>query len=579
MKSSSRGFLTALTSLAVILGLAAIPPAASAGENGTDEETPRETTGDAAGTSAMDMVAAMQPGWNLGNTLDAVGEDETAWGNPRVTRRQLAAIRAQGFESIRIPVTWNAHQGGAPDHTINPAHLDRVEEVVDQALDEGFHVMINIHHDSWQWVMNLPRDYDAVMARYTASWEQIAETFRDAPPELSFESVNEPYFEGSSGAAHDAELLHDLNTTFHGIVRDSGGNNADRLLVLTTLHAAHEQERLDELVETFDELDDPHLAATIHYYGFWPFSVNVAGHTRYEQDSRRDMVETFDRLHDTFVSRGIPVIIGEYGLLGFDRHTGTVQQGEKLKFFEDFGHQARIRDLTTMWWDNGQHFDRRALEWNDPALYRQISTSWTTASATASTDQIFVRGSAPVTDAEITLDTAGHTLTAVRHGSRELRRGTAYTLNGDRLTISAATLSRLTARGGQGVNATLTLEFSGGAPWDVRIITHETPQLSNASGTTNSLVIPTRFNGDQLATMEAVYADGGNAGPHDWTSFKEFEAAFSPDYEAGRITLPSAFFNGVRDDSTVNLTFHFWSGDTVTYTLTRSGNTVTGTAG
>lgn len=574
MKSRSRGLLTALTALAVLLGLAAMPSSAGAEEFGAAKHKKPP-----AKVSAMEMVEAMQPGWNLGNSLDAVGDDETAWGNPRITREQLRNVRAQGFESIRIPVTWSAHQGPGPSYTIDQAYMDRVEEVVGWALDEGFYVMINIHHDSWQWVMNLPRDYDNVMARYTAAWEQIAGTFRDAPPKLSFESINEPFFEGSSGDAHNAELMHDLNATFHGIVRGSGGNNTDRLLVLPTLHTSSDQERLDELVDTFDELDDPNLAATIHYYGFWPFSVNVAGFTRYDDTSRQDLTDTFDRLHHTFVARGIPLIIGEYGLLGFDRHTGTIQQGEKLKFFEHFGTHARARGLTTMLWDNGQHFDRTAFRWNDPSLFRQIKSSWTTASGTASSDQIFVRGSQQTTDATLTLNTNGHTLTSVVHGSRWLVRDRDYSVNGDRLTIRAATLDRLAGPGQYGVNTTISLRFSGGVPWDVHILTHDTPVLQNATGTTNSLRIPTAFRGDQLATMEAVYADGGNAGPHDWTSFKEFDAAFAPDYEAGRITLPSAFFDAVRDNSTVNLTFHFWSGDTVSYTLTRSGSTVTGTAG
>jgi hypothetical protein len=115
-------------------------------------------------------------------------------------------------------------------------------------------------------------------------------------------------------------------------------------------------------------------------------------------------------------------------------------------------------------------------------------------------------------------------------------------------------------------------------PWDVNVITHDTPVLQDATGTTDSLVIPAAFKGDRLATMEAVYADGTNAGPQDWTPYKEFGYAFSPDYAAGEITLPAEFFAEVNNNSTVNLTFHFWSGTTVEYTLTRSGTTVTGTA-
>lgn len=116
-----------------------------------------------------------------------------------------------------------------------------MKEVVDWALADGFYVMINIHHDSWQWINTMPTNHDTVLARYRALWTQVAETFRDAGPRLVFESVNEPQFTGSNGDAHNAELLDELNTEFHEIVRGSGGGNATRLLILPTLHTSADQ--------------------------------------------------------------------------------------------------------------------------------------------------------------------------------------------------------------------------------------------------------------------------------------------------------------------------------------------------
>ncbi len=224
----------------------------------------------------------MQPGWNLGNSLDATGQGETSWGNPTITPQLLDNIRAQGFNSIRIPVTWGQYLGGAPNYTINAAHLNRVKEVVDWALADGFYVMINIHHDSWQWINTMPTDRPNVPAKYNAVWTQIATTFRDHSPKLLFESVNEPQFTGSSGDAQNATLLNELNTSFRSIVRGSGGNNATRLLVLPTLHTSADQPRIDELNSTFTALNDRNLIATVHFYGYWPFSVNVAGGTRFD---------------------------------------------------------------------------------------------------------------------------------------------------------------------------------------------------------------------------------------------------------------------------------------------------------
>ena len=102
--------------------------------------------------------------------------------------------------------------------------------------------------------------------------------------------------------------------------------------------------------------------------------------------------------------------------------------------------------------------------------------------------------------------------------------------------------------------------------------------LSNATGNTGSFTIPTQFRGDQLATMEAKYADGSNAGPQNWTSFKEFDYTFAPNYIANTITLKPEFFAEVNDAVRVTLTFHFWSGTRVTYYVTKNGSTVTGTA-
>ncbi|SFR05380.1 Aryl-phospho-beta-D-glucosidase BglC, GH1 family [Lentzea waywayandensis] len=540
----------------------------------TPTTTTTTTTGNPVPGDAMAQVAAMQPGWNLGNTLDSTGADETSWGNPRVTEALLDNVKAQGFKSIRIPVTWGQHQ--ASDHTIEAAYLNRVKEVVGWALADGFQVMINIHHDSWQWISAMPSDRTGVLTRYNAIWTQLAAAFKDSPGKLVFESVNEPQFTGSSGDAQSAQLLHELNASFRDIVRRSGGNNASRLLVLPTLHTSSDQARLDELATSMRGFNDPNLIATVHYYGYWPFSVNVAGGTRYDATAQKDLTDSFDRVYNTFVARGVPVILGEYGLLGFDRHTGTIEQGEKLKFFEHLGYYARTKKITTMLWDNGQHLGRTSFQWSDPELIAQIKSSWATRSGTASSDQVFSARSSAVAAKTITLNTNGTTFTSLRQGTTELVRGTDYTIAGDQLTLTAAAMTRLSGSRSYGTNAVLSAQFSAGVPWRINLITHDVPVLSAATGTTGAFSIPTTFRGDLLATMEARYADGSNAGPHNWTSFKEFDRAFAPNYTTGATTLTPEFFAEVNDNARVTLTFHYWSGATVTYHVTRSGSAVTG---
>jgi len=102
-----------------------------------------------AKTAMQAYVEAMQPGINLGNTLDAI-PTETSWGSPLITQEMIQGYATQGFKSIRIPVSWDSHMGGAPDYTIDPVWMDRVQQIVDWSLDAGLYVMLNLHHDSWQ---------------------------------------------------------------------------------------------------------------------------------------------------------------------------------------------------------------------------------------------------------------------------------------------------------------------------------------------------------------------------------------------------------------------------------------------
>ncbi|MFF9035652.1 cellulase family glycosylhydrolase [Streptomyces sp. NPDC014892] len=529
----------------------------------------------ASSPAARSVVAAMQPGWNLGNTYDAI-PDETSWGNPPVTRALFQKVRSQGFKSIRLPVTWGIHQGGAPAYTIDAAWMAKVRQVVDLALDENLYVLLNMHHDSWMWVDTLPTDHDTVLARYRATWTQIAAEFRDRSPRLALESINEPTFTGTSGDDENYRLLAELNRVFHRVVRDSGGGNASRLLVLPTLYTNADQGRLDALAAELAELRDPMVATTVHFYGWWPFSVNIAGYTRFDATSEQDLTGTFDRVHAAFTARGIPVVVGEYALLAYDHNRpGIIQRGEQRKYFEFLGDYARRRNFTTMLWDAGQFLNRTTLQWRDAELFGQIKSSWTTRSGTASSDEVFLPRSSAITAEELTLNPNGTDFQGLRHGSRNLLQGRDYTLSGNRLTLTATALTELAGDRAYGVNTTLEARFSRGVPWRIDVITADSPVLSAASGSPTGLAIPTRFRGDRLATMEARYDDGSNAGPANWTSYQQWDTAFSA-YTDDAIKLTAEFFTSLRENSRVTLTFHFWSGAKATYHVTKSGGTVTG---
>ena len=157
-KISKEGFLAVLTLLFFIASLSA------------------QTNTLMRNITAFQLTADMGPGWNLGNTLDAHGTSasglstETVWGNPLTTEAMILKIKEAGFKTVRIPVTWYQHIGGAPDYTIDPAWLSRVQEVVNYAFDNGLYVIINTHHDSKVWLATTYSNEVAATAQLEKIW-------------------------------------------------------------------------------------------------------------------------------------------------------------------------------------------------------------------------------------------------------------------------------------------------------------------------------------------------------------------------------------------------------------------------
>jgi endoglucanase len=511
-------------------------------------------------TAMQKYVDAMQPGINLGNTLDAI-PGETSWGNPLVTEALMQQYAAAGYKSIRIPITWTDHTGPAPMYTVDPVWMNRVQQVVDWALAAGLRVMINAHHDSWQWINTMPTKHDEVLTRFTALWTQVGERFANYPQTLMFESVNEPQFAGVDDVTARA-LLDELNTTFFDVVRSTGGLNATRPLVLPCLNTNSGQANLDSLAATIAKLEDPNLITTFHFYGWWPFSVNIMGYTKFNTASVNNITEGFDPVYDTFVAKGIPSIVGEFGLL----NPASVERGELLKYHEYVGHYSRAKRVAHMFWDTGGLIDRTTYAVKDTDLYGTMLRTLKGRATTADTDTIFVNMGEELTKATINLNLNGNRFVSLTEGSATLVQDVDYTIDGSVLTIRKKRLAKY-AVAPLGQKAVLSVNSSSGPAWKVYVRYTGAPELSAASGPAGgNLVIPTAFNGDVLATMEARRADGAPAGPANWTPFKEW-GVFSPNYSSDTITLSRDFFKD-EPAGTIDLKFHFWSGRVANYQLT-----------
>lgn len=183
--------------------------------------------------TASVAFAALTPGWNLGNSLEAF-PNEDSWNNPPVTSATFDDVLAKGFKSVRLPVTWFSHINvDSSPWTIDSTWLDRVEAVVDEVLDRGFYAVINVHHDSQLWA-NLAQsgaNYTLIEEKFKAIWTQVGARFGCKSSKLIFESLNEP----AGSTQGEAAELNRLNDVFLDAINLAGGFNPQRVVSLCGL--------------------------------------------------------------------------------------------------------------------------------------------------------------------------------------------------------------------------------------------------------------------------------------------------------------------------------------------------------
>lgn len=68
----------------------------------TYAQSPSTCSGTFTPITAKEFVANLHPGWNLGNSLDAI-PDEGSWNNAPVEEATLDLIKESGFKSVRLP--------------------------------------------------------------------------------------------------------------------------------------------------------------------------------------------------------------------------------------------------------------------------------------------------------------------------------------------------------------------------------------------------------------------------------------------------------------------------------------------
>ena len=330
---------------------------------------PADATG--MSSSAVQLAAKIQLGWNLGNSLEAIG-GETAWGNPKATKALIDLVKANGFNAIRIPVSYDQYLAYATTAQLKAEWLARVKEVVHYVVDNDMYVIVNIHWDGG-WLENncTEAKKSATNAKQKAFWEQIATTLRGFDEHLIFASANEPKVANATEMA----VLNSYHQTFIDAVRSTGGKNAYRTLVIQGPDTDIEKTNKLMLTLPTDKVAD-RMMLEIHYYTPYQFTLMDkdadwgkmfyywGASNRSTTDTERnptwgeeaDLDKLFKSMKTQFVDKGIPVILGEFGAIRRSNLTGNnlaIHLASRAYYFQYVVKQAKANGIVPFYWDEG----------------------------------------------------------------------------------------------------------------------------------------------------------------------------------------------------------------------------------
>ncbi|MCL1903473.1 MAG: cellulase family glycosylhydrolase [Oscillospiraceae bacterium] len=382
-------------------------------------------TADFRNLTAKQLTNEIRAGWNLGNTFDgynkrppvvaghAITADmtgpnirsiETQWlpdeaqivgqssGRPANETRQslIKEVKRQGFDAIRIPVTWFKVADPDKNLTIHPNFMKRIKTVVDWAYEEGMYIILNTHHEEYLMPIstidkndpdykpnekNTPMEItaeDRELAESTVErlWEQIAEEFKDYNERLIFEGINEPRTvlsdrEWMGGFEFEREMINNLTQIFVDTVRATGGNNRYRVLMVPTYAASShtsafgysatapgqygEYKMPTDIPENMANGKPTKIALSIHAYLPTAFALNGTQKTfniNRVQDTGT-VTNALTAVKNHADRMGVPVVLGEWGS---PNQSNTDDRATHARFYVG---EARKLGMPTFWWDNG----------------------------------------------------------------------------------------------------------------------------------------------------------------------------------------------------------------------------------
>ena len=303
------------------------------------------------------MVDKMGRGINLGNVLSAPVEGNWA---PAVEKQYFLDVAAAGFTTVRIPMDYfgnrtsgstesyskaagssGSYTGSIADYTVSSSYLNRIEQIVDWALDAGLVTIMDIHGSTLKTEFLYTFDRKnrhpnektdptsakrlADQDKFTAIWTAISNRFKNKSENLLFEVINEPYFEVTE------EDMNALNSSTINTIRNSGGNNSTRIIIITggDKNSYEAPTTIDPAIIAGDD----YLIATFHYYNPNDFTKSTRDDKNQNiwgsSSDKTTVSNHFESVLTWSNTNDIPILLGEFGAdntLGYNYSTGDLKR-------------------------------------------------------------------------------------------------------------------------------------------------------------------------------------------------------------------------------------------------------------
>lgn len=338
--------------------------------------------------TAVELSRIMGNGINLGNTMEAydgtradVNKDATdfeiLWGQPITTQEAVDGMKAAGFDTIRIPIAWtNSMDFENGSYTISESYFNRVEEIINYALNADMHVIINDHWDGGWWGMfgsATPSVREKAMEMYKSMWTQIAERYKEYSDRLIFEGGNEEIGNrlndkdkapdsGALSVDECYETANLINQTFVDIVRSTGGNNENRFLLIPGYDTIFER-TLDERFVMPTDTAKNKLLLSLHYYDPSGYCIGASTDNWGIIKDYEDQNASFESI-SRFVDEGYGIIIGEYGVLKAENYTARPNTDI---YITNLLNNCDLYGYVPMLWDTSTLYNRIQNEMPDEA--------------------------------------------------------------------------------------------------------------------------------------------------------------------------------------------------------------------